>query len=100
MKAYCMFDVKEVLDEPAMETYRRRVFDVVEAFEGRYVVIGGPFDVKEGAPAVGFPVIIEFPSLDHANRWYDSPEYRELRELRKGATRGTAVFFEGWNGGH
>jgi uncharacterized protein (DUF1330 family) len=100
MKAYCLFDVQETLDEAAMESYRQRVFDVVAAFEGRYVVIGGPFHIKEGAPAIGFPVMIEFPTLEHANRWYESPEYREMRELRKRATRGTAIFFEGWSGAH
>ena len=99
MKAYCLFDVHEILDEAAMESYRQRVFDVVAAFEGRYVVIGGPFQIKEGAPTVRFPVMIEFPSLAQANRWYESPEYHELRELRKRATRGTAVFLEGWSGG-
>ena len=99
MKAYCLFDVQEILDEPAMEAYRQRVFEVVAAFEGRYLVVGGPFEIKEGTPAMTFPVMLEFPSLAQANRWYESPEYRELRELRKRATRGTAVFFEGWSGG-
>jgi uncharacterized protein (DUF1330 family) len=44
--------------------------------------------------------MIEFPSLAQANRWYDSQEYHDLRELRKRATRGSAVFFEGWSGAH
>jgi uncharacterized protein (DUF1330 family) len=28
-------------------------------------------------------VILEFPSADDARRWYDSPEYHPLLELRK-----------------
>jgi uncharacterized protein (DUF1330 family) len=40
-------------------------------------------------------VLIEFPSLKQAHRWYNSEEYRELKELRLAATRGYAVFIEG-----
>jgi uncharacterized protein (DUF1330 family) len=98
MKAYCLFDVREILAEAAMETYREKVFEIVGSFGGRYVVIGGPFEIKEGSPSIGFPVMIEFPSLAQANLWYESPEYHDLRDLRQRACRCDAVFFEGWNG--
>ncbi|HEX8190469.1 MAG TPA: DUF1330 domain-containing protein [Pyrinomonadaceae bacterium] len=42
-----------------------------------------------------FPVLIEFPDLETAHRWYDSEEYRELKALRLAATKGNAVFIEG-----
>jgi uncharacterized protein (DUF1330 family) len=42
-----------------------------------------------------FPVIIEFPSLVQAHRWYDSDEYRDLKALRLSATIGNAVIIEG-----
>jgi uncharacterized protein (DUF1330 family) len=40
-------------------------------------------------------VLIEFPDLETAHRWYDSEEYRELKALRLAATKGNAVFIEG-----
>jgi uncharacterized protein (DUF1330 family) len=40
-------------------------------------------------------VIIEFPTLEQAHKWYDSTEYAPLLKLRLEATRGTAVFIEG-----
>jgi uncharacterized protein (DUF1330 family) len=40
-------------------------------------------------------VIIEFPGLEQAHRWYGSDEYRELKALRLSAVRSNAVFIEG-----
>jgi uncharacterized protein (DUF1330 family) len=40
-------------------------------------------------------VLIEFPSLEHARRWYGSEAYRDLKTLRLAATRGNAVFIDG-----
>jgi uncharacterized protein (DUF1330 family) len=42
-----------------------------------------------------FPVIIEFPNPETAQRWYDSDDYRELKQLRLAACKSNAVFFEG-----
>jgi uncharacterized protein (DUF1330 family) len=40
-------------------------------------------------------VILEFPDLETARRWYDSPEYREARRLRDGAARLRMVAVQG-----
>ena len=37
--------------------------------------------VLEGAPVEGV-VILEFPSMDEAQAWYDSPAYAKAREHR------------------
>jgi uncharacterized protein (DUF1330 family) len=58
-------------------------------------VRGGTCTVVEGDWSPVLPVLIEFPSLEQAWRWYDSDEYRELKALRLAATRGNAVFMEG-----
>ena len=95
MPAYCVFDIREITDPAAMDVYRARVLATVERYGGRYVVRGGRFDVVEGDWRPVLPVIIEFPSLEQAHRWYDSEEYRELKDLRLRATRSDAVFVEG-----
>lgn len=95
MTAYCLFDVRSVTDEAAMEVYRSRVMPVVARFGGRYVAIGGPTLVVEGDRGPVFPVIIAFPDLAAAKRWYDSPDYAELLRMRLGATQSEAVFIEG-----
>lgn len=40
-------------------------------------------------------VLLEFPSLEQAHRFYDSPEYAPLLALRKKATRSKLLFLEG-----
>jgi uncharacterized protein (DUF1330 family) len=95
MAAYYLVDVREIKDAARMEIYRARVAPVVEKFGGRYIVRGGPVEVVEGSYQPVFPVMIEFPSLDDARRWYHSEEYRELKQLRLDATVGNAVFMAG-----
>jgi uncharacterized protein (DUF1330 family) len=67
----------------------------VEQFGGKYVVIGGRVDLIEGANKPCFPVIIEFPSLAQAHRWYESEAYEGLRGLRLAATTSSAYFVAG-----
>jgi uncharacterized protein (DUF1330 family) len=95
MSAYCLFDNLEIVDPAKMEEYKERVRPVVEQYGGRYVVIGGPFERKEGTWQPAYPVLLEFPDLDQARRWYDSPEYRDLKALRLSAVRSNAVFMAG-----
>lgn len=95
MAAYCFFDVHEVTDADKMEKYRAGVLATVEHYGGRYLTVGGKCDVVEGDWEPVFPVIIEFPSLEQAHRWYNSEEYKDLKALRLAATYGTAVFIEG-----
>ena len=95
MAAYCFFDVHQITDPDKMANYRAGVLATVEQYGGRYLTVGGKSDVVEGDWKPTFPVIIEFPSLEQAHRWYRSEEYKELKALRLAATRGNAVFIEG-----
>ncbi len=59
------------------------------------MVIGGPAHVVEGSYQPVFPVMIQFPSIEHARRWYDSEDYRELKALRFAACISNGFFMEG-----
>ena len=95
MSAYCLFDNLEVTDISKLEEYKTRVAPIVQRYGGRYVVLGGKVELVEGTWKPVFPVMIEFPTIDQARRWYDSEEYRELKALRLSAGRFNAVFIEG-----
>ena len=75
--------------------YKSRVAAVVEKFGGRYLVRGGSFDVVEGAYQPVRLAMLEFPSMDQARRWYDSEEYRELKQMRLAATDCNGFFMTG-----
>jgi uncharacterized protein (DUF1330 family) len=94
MTAYCLFDVREIHDDEAMGRYRDEVVSVVESFGGRYVVVGGPWEVVEGEWRPAFPVMITFPDMAAAEAWYTSDAYRPLRDLRHRAVTADAVFFD------
>jgi len=93
--AYFLVDIREVKDAAKVEQYRARVAPVVEKFGGRYLVRGGPFEVVEGTYQPVMLVMLEFPSMDQARRWYDSEEYRDLKQLRLTATVSNGVFMTG-----
>ena len=95
MAAYCLFDNLEVHDPKKLEEYKSRAAPVVAQYGGRYVAIGGRVSRVEGTWQPVFPVIIEFPSLEQAHRWYDSDAYQELKALRLSAVTSNAVFIEG-----
>jgi uncharacterized protein (DUF1330 family) len=44
-------------------------------------------------------VVLEFPSLEHARRWFDSPEYGEIAPIRhEHAKTHFLTFVDGWPG--
>lgn len=95
MPAYAIFDNLEVLDPESLAQYKDAVAAVVDRHGGRYLAVGGRVDRMEGSWSPNFPVIIEFPSLEDAHRWYDSDDYHDLKALRLSAVRSNAVFVEG-----
>ena len=80
-KGYVVVNV-HVKDTEHYPEYARLAFDTVTKFGGRYLVRGGKPEIVEGAPKLERFVILEFPSLEQARRWYDSEEYRPVRALR------------------
>lgn len=98
MPAYCLFDNLKVTDVAKLNDYKDRTAPVVAQYQGRYLVIGGRVDLVEGVWRPTFPVMIEFPTLEQAHRWYESEEYRALKALRHSAGQFNAVFIEGLGG--
>lgn len=95
MPAYCIFDIVEITDAERMQEYRSKVRATVEKHGGRYIVRGGPFEIVEGDWSISYPVVLEFPNLEDAHRWYNSNEYRELKKLRLTAAKSNGFFVEG-----
>jgi uncharacterized protein (DUF1330 family) len=51
-------------------------------YEGKYI-LGGELDqVLEGFHDKSRTVIFQFPSSEHAKRWYNSEEYQNVKHLR------------------
>ncbi len=80
-KAYLIAEIEVVNPEP-YKAYVAAAGPLVEAYGGKYLVRGGPSEALEGAAPAGRLVVVEFPSMADAKRFYDSPEYTEVRQGR------------------
>jgi uncharacterized protein (DUF1330 family) len=87
MAAYIVANI-EVHDSAAYEDYRKGVAATLAQYGGRFLVRGGACVSLEGRFEPKRIVILEFPSTERAREWWDSPEYRPLRELRQRASTG------------
>jgi len=50
---------------------------------------------KEGGWNPARVVVLEFPTLEQARRWYDSPEYAPALALRQKAATARIILVEG-----
>jgi uncharacterized protein (DUF1330 family) len=94
MAAYFIVEL-DIQDAAQFEDYRARVPATIARYGGRYLVRGGPYETLEGDWQPARIVVLEFPSLAEARRWYDSEEYRPLKAQRLGAARGSVLLVEG-----
>jgi uncharacterized protein (DUF1330 family) len=94
MPAYVIAEVT-VTDPSTMEEYRKQVPATVARYGGRFLVRGGAHQTIEGDWKPNRLVILEFPTMEQARRWYDSEEYREPKALRIKSGRTNLVMVEG-----
>ncbi|HME96798.1 MAG TPA: DUF1330 domain-containing protein [Methylomirabilota bacterium] len=94
MAAYVIVDLT-VTDQPTMDEYRKQVPATVARYGGRFLVRGGAHQTVEGDWKPNRVVVLEFPSMEQAKRWYDSEEYREPKAMRLRAGRANMIMVEG-----
>ena len=94
MAAYVIVDI-EIHDAALYDDYRKRVPATIEKYGGKFLVRGGQIQTLEGDWKPKRIVVTEFPSIEHARRWYDSEEYGALKTLRLRTARGSVVLVEG-----
>jgi uncharacterized protein (DUF1330 family) len=88
--------VETIVSDPEQyERYKEAALPTVKSYGGRYVVRGGELSVFEGDWSPSRLVVLEFPDLETAKRWYASEEYGEARKLREGAATLNMVAVDG-----
>jgi uncharacterized protein (DUF1330 family) len=97
MSAYVLVDC-HVTDPAQYEVYKKLAPDAIAKHGGRYLARGGSTTVLEGTWQPQRVVVLEFPDVAAAKRFYDSPEYRAARAARDGAARMSMVVVEGLPG--
>lgn len=94
MAAYVVVNV-DVNDPVRYEAYKTMVPPTIEAYGGRFVVRGSPLHEMEGAWPRKRLVIVEFPDVETAKRWWASPEYAPAKALRQQHSSADLVIVEG-----
>jgi len=94
MKA-CLIVTLTVHDEAMFTEYRKQVGDTAKPLGGQFLAAGGKATVLESQWEHPGTVIVEFPSRESAERWYESAAYQKIIGLRLKSTSGSMVFLDG-----
>lgn len=94
-KAYIIATIAQVNDEAGMKDYRKAAVATIKQYGVRPIVADDHVERLEGDPVAEGVVVLEFDDVEHARRWYDSPEYRAAIPLRQGAAITSLVLAQG-----
>jgi uncharacterized protein (DUF1330 family) len=78
--------------------YAAGAFQSIMAHGGKLVVATNDSEDVEGDHPLTRTVILEFPNMETAKKWYDSPEYQAVLPKRLATTskEGFSFFVEGF----
>ena len=94
MAAYLVLDIS-IRDPTTYERYKTLAPPSLAQYGGRYLVRGGTTTVLEGTWQPQRLVILEFPSVERARAWWESPEYAVAKALRQACASTQMVLIEG-----
>lgn len=94
MSAYVIVEV-EVTDLVGYDDYKKLAPPAVALYGGKYLARGGKNESLEGGWQADRLVILEFPSIENAKAWLNSPEYAPAKALRHQYARSKMIVVEG-----
>ena len=84
MKGYVVCVYKSITNQEKLKEYAVKARVAVEKYKGKFLIRGGKSESKEGDKSPR-TVVIEFPSYDEANTFYQSEEYQDAHSILKGS---------------
>ena len=93
-KAYVIVQA-DVTNAQQYGEYAKLSPGIIEKFGGRFIARGGRAETLEGPAAKSRVVIVEFPSYERAQQFYNSAEYQAAKKVREGAANAQFVLVEG-----
>ena len=83
MKGYVVCVYKSISNEEKLKEYAVKAKAAVEKYKGKFLIRGGKSINNEGEKSPR-TVVIEFPSYNEANSFYNSKEYQDAHSILKG----------------
>jgi uncharacterized protein (DUF1330 family) len=87
---------EQVNDKEAMGAYARKAVQTVLAAGGNPIIAGPVDEVTEGEWHGTQTVVIEFPSVEAARAWYESPDYQAIIAERHSAANSNVIIISGF----
>ena len=84
-----------ITDPEGYKAYASQTLPTIQKYGGKFVVRGGAITPVEGDFEHERVVVLEFPDVEAAQRWYNSPEYQPLALQRQAASKGKSIIVEG-----
>ena len=94
-KTYLIATIAQVHDEAGFGEYRKAAIPTVQQYGARPIVVADTVERLEGDQAPQRVVVLEFDDMEHAKRWYQSPEYSAAIPLRQKSAITSLVLAEG-----
>ena len=88
----------DIHDPAKFDEYRRKVEPILARFGGRYIIRGGDVRHLEGKLPIHRLVVVEFPTVEAAQRFYDSAEYQPVLKIRLACTTSHVLIAPGYPG--
>jgi uncharacterized protein (DUF1330 family) len=85
---------------PEIVEYLQKIDATLAPFGGRFLAHGGERQIMEGDLPAGDCILLRFPDMDHALRWYGSPAYGAIKALRSDHSNGHILLFDGTSENH
>jgi len=94
MPAHLIANV-EINDTAKFTDYMKATPSIIKQFGGNFLVRGGDFEICEGSWNPKRLVVVEFESMQKAKQFYNSPEYKAIKDLRQSSAYTEWVFVDG-----
>jgi uncharacterized protein (DUF1330 family) len=100
MPAYMIISAKIADRDAFINGYGKAAAALITQFGGQYVLRARGAEMLEGSFGEGASVVIsQWPNKDAAKRFWNSPEYAEVKKLRDGLADCQVLLIEGeWAG--
>jgi uncharacterized protein (DUF1330 family) len=95
MAFYMVVEV-DVHDAEAYKAYTAQTPGLIAKHGGEWVIRGGAVTPVEGGWDPGRFVVVKFPDKAAWQRFYDSPDYQEVLQIRFANASSRAFGIEGW----
>ena len=96
MVAYVIAERTEQWDPEVFAAYGPPAAASLAKFGGRYLAKGGRIGLLEGeGPAPLAMAVLEFPSVEQAEAWFASDDYRKAAAIRRGGAKNRFLLIAG-----